>query len=194
MVNGSLYRNNNTRSTLFSILYPFALWKLSFDYSLCLSYTSPFSRSDFIEMKNYRINATSCIHATRTPMISRTPQNFANNFLTIFIWTQEHIVYRGEKIINYTEKILHTYNFWPTKRVSIFQTYQYFNLSPFFYMLTSYYSPRGSLVLFDNVKNRVVDQNNKRLFPATPARVEFLVSMGTLSPVTEANTTCKGRA
>jgi hypothetical protein len=52
-------------------------------------------------------------------------------------------------------------------------------------MLTSYYSPRGSLVLFDNVKNRVVDQNNKRLFPATPERVEFLVSMGTLSPVCE---------
>jgi len=55
-------------------------------------------------------------------------------------------------------------------------------------MLTSYYSPRGSLVLFDNVKNRVVDQNNKRLFPATPERVEFLVSVGTLSPVSEAHT------
>lgn len=54
-------------------------------------------------------------------------------------------------------------------------------------MLTSYYSLRGSLVLFDNVKNRVVDQNNKRLFPATPARVEFLVSMGTLQPVCEAH-------
>lgn len=67
-------------------------------------------------------------------------------------------------------------------------------LSPFFYMLTSYYSPRGSLVLFDNVKNRVVDQNHKRLFPATPARVDFLVSMGTLSPVEQAHTTCKGRA
>lgn len=61
-------------------------------------------------------------------------------------------------------------------------------LSPFFYMLTSYYSARGSLVLFDNVKNRVTDTNHKRLFPATPARVEYLVSMGTLSPATEVTT------
>ena len=55
-------------------------------------------------------------------------------------------------------------------------------------MLTSYTSNRGSLVLFDNVKNRVVDKNHKRLFPATQQRIEFLVSTGTLLPTTEAHT------
>lgn len=50
-------------------------------------------------------------------------------------------------------------------------------------MLQKYYTARGSIILVDNIKNVVTNQEHNKLFTATQEKINLLVSSGSLSPV-----------